>query len=65
MNKQPKERPAHRPPRAGVTASERIEIRATPEVAKRLRDEAERMGLTLTQLLLEGADLAIARGSTR
>lgn len=60
-----KPRPAHRPPRTGVTASEVVKARVTPEVKKRWQDAAEREGLTLTDWLTAAAELALARGSTR
>lgn len=58
-------RPAHRPPRGAVAASAEIKFRVMPAVKAGWQAAADRAGQTLSAWMIEAAELAIARGSTR
>ena len=49
--------------RGAATAS--ITVRMTPATKRRFLAEAERLGMTVQQWMIEAGELAVARGSTR
>lgn len=60
-----KKRGPGRPPRAGKAAEARFEIRLTGDDLRKWTAFADKQGITLAELVREGVELAMARGSTR
>ena len=54
-----------RPPRAKRAASARFELRLTGDEVKRWNALADKQGISLSELVREAVELAVARGSTR
>lgn len=54
-----------RPPRSRKAASARFELRLTGDELKRWTALAEKQGISLSELVRESVEMAIARGSSR
>jgi len=52
-------------PRAGTTASRVVKLRATDDEIVRWQKLADKQGLTLSQLVRESLEMAVARGASR
>jgi len=52
-------------PRAGTTATNVVKLRATDDEIARWQKLADKQGISLSQLVRESLDLAIARGASR
>lgn len=60
-----KKSPGGRPPRTGKAASAQFNIRLTGDELERWTEAAARQGISLSELVRESVELAIARGASR